>query len=161
MGNFREKNNSHPPTPHPSTKSWVLKIFLTSSSNSCTTLHRGLREEQASFPLWSQQSIWINFVADWRINITARQPKTFLHPKKTIQDQFQSWSTHSEQLRAKKLRALGTRMRSGQYLTHAHIYITRTVKKTPVAWLYGKREIQSEPAEKLELILAISINYWT
>ena len=25
----------------------------------------------------------------------------------------------------------------------------------------GKREIQSEPAEKLELILAISINYWT
>ena len=52
-------------------------------------------------------------------------------------------------------------MRSGQYLTHAHIYITRTVKKTPVAWLYGKREIQSEPAEKLELIVAISINYWT
>ena len=81
--NFREQNNSHPPTPHPSTKSWVFKIFLTSSSNSCTTLHRGLREEQASFPLWSQQSIWINFVADWRINITARQPKTSLHPKKT------------------------------------------------------------------------------
>ena len=34
-------------------------------------------------------------------------------------------------------------------------------KKTPVAWLYWKHEIQSEPAEKLELILAISINYWT
>ena len=52
-------------------------------------------------------------------------------------------------------------MRYGQYLKHAHIYITRTVKKTPLSWLYGKREIQSEPAEKLELILAISINSWT
>ena len=67
----------------PPLKVGFLKYFLRVALNSCTTLHRGLREEQASFPLWSQQSIWINFVADWRINITARQPKTFLHPKKT------------------------------------------------------------------------------
>ena len=46
-------------------------------------------------------------------------------------------------------------MRSGQYLTHAHIYITGTVKKNACSLTDGKREIQSEPAEKLELILAI------
>ena len=119
MGNFLEQNNSHPPTPtpQPSIKICFFFIyFLQAAQTAARHCIEGLGEGQASFPLWSQESIWINFVADWRINITARQPKTFLHPKKTrpISELKHTFRTTP---------------RSGQYLTHAHIYITRTVKE--------------------------------
>ena len=138
-----------PPPLHPSTKRFFFfKYFLRVAQTAARHCIEGVREGQVSFPLGSQQSIWKNFVADWRINITARQPKTFLHGKKTrpISELKHTFRTTP---------------RSGQCLTHSHIYITLTVKENSCSLTDGKREIQREQAEKLELILAISINYWT
>ena len=152
MGNFWERNNSHPTTPPPTPplKVGFFKYFLLVAQTAARHCIEG-GEGRASFisPLKSAKYIWIDFVADWRINITVKQPKTFLHPKKTrpISELKHTFRTTP---------------RSGQYLTHAHIYITRTVtEKACTSLTDGKREIQSEPAKKLELILAISINYWT
>ena len=92
------------------------KYFLRVAQTAARHCKEGVKRGQASFPLWSQQSIWINFVADWRIKITARQPKTSLHPKKT-----RPISELKHTFR--------TTLRYGQCLTHAHIYITRIVKE--------------------------------
>ena len=107
-----------------------FKYFLQIGQTAARHYIEGVREGQASFPLWSQQSIWTNFLADWRINTTARQPKTFLHPKKTrpISELKHTFRTTP---------------RYGQYLTHAHIYITRTVKENACSLTNGKREIKT------------------